>query len=265
MPCAGRLQGSSSSWWPAPPRGALYAGTLATLAACGSRPCRWHRHPGPGRHPRASVPALPRYDTRPAALSPAAPRGGASPPSGSTAALLSGTGRTRPDCRSSADSGRRIPATRSMSEHRPIVGSVASAPSPSPVSIAVQFVLTGIVWGSSFLFIAIALTGMTPAQVAGGRLLFGALALVPSSRSGGSACPATGASGPTCACCLQLLRRAVPAVRVGRAARVVGTGEHLQRHHADHDRDHGVGGVPRRAPRARSAARRRRGYRRVSS
>lgn len=64
-----------------------------------------------------------------------------------------------------------------MSEHRPIVGSVASAPSPSPVSIAVQFVLTGIVWGSSFLFIAIALTGMTPAQVAGGRLLFGALAL----------------------------------------------------------------------------------------
>lgn len=40
-----------------------------------------------------------------------------------------------------------------------------------------QFVLTGIVWGSSFLFIAVALTGMTPAQVAGGRLLFGALAL----------------------------------------------------------------------------------------
>jgi drug/metabolite transporter (DMT)-like permease len=33
------------------------------------------------------------------------------------------------------------------------------------------------VWGSSFLFIAVALMGMTPAQVAGGRLLFGALAL----------------------------------------------------------------------------------------
>ncbi|SDO57448.1 Permease of the drug/metabolite transporter (DMT) superfamily [Microbacterium sp. ru370.1] len=64
-----------------------------------------------------------------------------------------------------------------MSELRPIVGNVASGPSPSPVSIAVQFVLTGIVWGSSFLFIAVALTGMTPAQVAGGRLLFGALAL----------------------------------------------------------------------------------------
>jgi len=58
-----------------------------------------------------------------------------------------------------------------------MVGIVASTPSPSPTSITVQFVLTGVVWGSSFLFIAIALTGMTPAQVAGGRLLFGALAL----------------------------------------------------------------------------------------
>ena len=54
---------------------------------------------------------------------------------------------------------------------------MASDPSPSPVSVAVQFVLTGIVWGSSFLFIAVALTGLTPAQVAGGRLFFGALAL----------------------------------------------------------------------------------------
>ncbi|WP_082485034.1 DMT family transporter [Microbacterium sp. Leaf151] len=54
---------------------------------------------------------------------------------------------------------------------------MASGPSPSPVSIAVQFVLAGVVWGSSFLFIAVALTGMTPAQVAGGRLLFGALTL----------------------------------------------------------------------------------------
>lgn len=64
-----------------------------------------------------------------------------------------------------------------MSQPGPKVGIVASAPSPSPVSITVQFVLAGIVWGSSFLFIAVALTGMTPAQVAGGRLLFGALAL----------------------------------------------------------------------------------------
>lgn len=64
-----------------------------------------------------------------------------------------------------------------MSDAGRIVGFVASPSAPSPVSIVVQFVLTGVVWGSSFLFIAIALTGMTPAQVAGGRLLFGALAL----------------------------------------------------------------------------------------
>jgi len=56
-------------------------------------------------------------------------------------------------------------------------GIVASSPSSSSASIGVQFVLTGIVWGSSFLFIAIALTGMTPTQVATGRLVFGALAL----------------------------------------------------------------------------------------
>lgn len=48
---------------------------------------------------------------------------------------------------------------------------------PRQSAIAVQFVLTGIVWGSSFLFIAVALTGMTPAQVAWSRLVFGALAL----------------------------------------------------------------------------------------
>jgi drug/metabolite transporter (DMT)-like permease len=47
----------------------------------------------------------------------------------------------------------------------------------TPASIAVQFVLTGIVWGSSFLFIAVALTGLTPAQVVWSRLVFGALAL----------------------------------------------------------------------------------------
>ncbi|MEX0152629.1 DMT family transporter [Microbacterium sp. LMI1-1-1.1] len=54
---------------------------------------------------------------------------------------------------------------------------MASPSSPSSASVAVQFVLTGLVWGSSFLLIAIALTGLSPAQVAGGRLLFGALAL----------------------------------------------------------------------------------------
>ncbi|MFZ8757835.1 DMT family transporter [Microbacterium sp. HMH0099] len=54
---------------------------------------------------------------------------------------------------------------------------MASPSSPSSASVAVQFVLTGLVWGSSFLLIAVALTGLSPAQVAGGRLLFGALAL----------------------------------------------------------------------------------------
>jgi len=48
---------------------------------------------------------------------------------------------------------------------------------PSSLSVGVQFVLAGIVWGSSFLFIAVALTGMTPAQVAWARLVFGAIAL----------------------------------------------------------------------------------------
>ncbi len=54
---------------------------------------------------------------------------------------------------------------------------MASGPSPSPVSITVQFVLAGVVWGSSFLFIAVALDGLTPAQVAAGRLIFGAVTL----------------------------------------------------------------------------------------
>ncbi len=48
---------------------------------------------------------------------------------------------------------------------------------PSSLAVTVQFVLTGIVWGSSFLFIAVALTGMTPAQVAWSRLVLGAVAL----------------------------------------------------------------------------------------
>ena len=47
----------------------------------------------------------------------------------------------------------------------------------SPLSIAVQFVLCGIVWGSSFLFMKVALTGISPAQVAWSRLILGALTL----------------------------------------------------------------------------------------
>ena len=45
------------------------------------------------------------------------------------------------------------------------------------MSIAIQFVLAGVVWGSSFLFMKVALEGISPAQVAGSRLVFGALAL----------------------------------------------------------------------------------------
>ncbi|GAA2989462.1 drug/metabolite transporter (DMT)-like permease [Microbacterium terrae] len=43
--------------------------------------------------------------------------------------------------------------------------------------IAVQFALAGIVWGSSFLFMKVALTGISPTQVAWSRLTLGALAL----------------------------------------------------------------------------------------
>uniref|UniRef100_UPI0029305CF3 EamA family transporter n=1 Tax=Clavibacter michiganensis TaxID=28447 RepID=UPI0029305CF3 len=48
---------------------------------------------------------------------------------------------------------------------------------PSQTSVAVQFALTGIVWGSSFLFMKVALTGLAPGQVAWGRLMLGALTL----------------------------------------------------------------------------------------
>ncbi|HYI51750.1 MAG TPA: DMT family transporter [Microbacterium sp.] len=43
--------------------------------------------------------------------------------------------------------------------------------------MAVQFVLAGIVWGSSFLFMKVALVGLSPAQVAWSRLILGALTL----------------------------------------------------------------------------------------
>lgn len=48
---------------------------------------------------------------------------------------------------------------------------------PSQTSVAVQFALTGIIWGSSFLFMKVALTGLAPGQVAWGRLVLGALTL----------------------------------------------------------------------------------------
>lgn len=51
------------------------------------------------------------------------------------------------------------------------------ARTPSPASVAVQFALTGLVWGSSFLFMKVALEGMLPTQVVWGRLVLGALTL----------------------------------------------------------------------------------------
>ncbi|MET0735969.1 MAG: DMT family transporter [Microbacterium sp.] len=56
-----------------------------------------------------------------------------------------------------------------------------TAPAPpaglSNATIAVQFILCGIVWGSSFLFMKVALTGISPAQVAWSRLILGGLTL----------------------------------------------------------------------------------------
>ncbi|MDL5352959.1 DMT family transporter [Microbacterium sp. zg-YB36] len=43
--------------------------------------------------------------------------------------------------------------------------------------LTLQFVLTGIIWGSSFLFMKVALEGVSPAQVVWSRLVLGALTL----------------------------------------------------------------------------------------
>jgi drug/metabolite transporter (DMT)-like permease len=48
---------------------------------------------------------------------------------------------------------------------------------PSNASVTVQFVLAGIVWGSSFLFMKVALVGLSPGQVAWSRLVLGGLTL----------------------------------------------------------------------------------------
>jgi len=44
-------------------------------------------------------------------------------------------------------------------------------------SVTLQFVLCGVVWGSSFLFMKVGLQGLSPAQVAWSRLLLGAATL----------------------------------------------------------------------------------------
>jgi drug/metabolite transporter (DMT)-like permease len=54
---------------------------------------------------------------------------------------------------------------------------VRATPAPTARWVSVQFVLAGIVWGSSFLFMKVSLTGISPAQVAWTRILLGALTL----------------------------------------------------------------------------------------
>jgi drug/metabolite transporter (DMT)-like permease len=58
-----------------------------------------------------------------------------------------------------------------------VAATTATTRSVSQGSIAVQFVLTGIIWGSSFLFMKVALGGLSSGQVAWSRLLLGGLTL----------------------------------------------------------------------------------------
>lgn len=66
-----------------------------------------------------------------------------------------------------------------MTVSTPAAAVAAPHPGAGPASsvIAVQFVLVGVIWGSSFLFMKVALEGISPAQVAWGRLVLGALTL----------------------------------------------------------------------------------------
>ena len=68
--------------------------------------------------------------------------------------------------------------SRSVTTTPAPVATARSAPSnASNASVAVQFVLCGIVWGSSFLFMKVALTGISPGQVVWSRLILGGLTL----------------------------------------------------------------------------------------
>ncbi len=69
------------------------------------------------------------------------------------------------------------PSAAVSSGGSPTSPAVAVSSGPSTIWVAVQFALAGIVWGSSFLFMKVALEGMTPGQVAWSRLVLGALAL----------------------------------------------------------------------------------------
>ena len=71
----------------------------------------------------------------------------------------------------------RIPAAAPGAPAAAPAGQAPAPRVPSGASVAVQFVLCGIVWGSSFLFMKVALTGITPGQVAWSRLVLGGLTL----------------------------------------------------------------------------------------
>ncbi len=72
-----------------------------------------------------------------------------------------------------------MPTEPSVTASAPAVEAARRTPSPTPsnASVAVQFVLAGVVWGSSFLFMKVALEGISPGQVAWSRLVLGALTL----------------------------------------------------------------------------------------
>ena len=107
---------------------------------------------------------------------------------------------------------------------------------PLRASLAFQYTAAAVVWGASFLFMKIGLEGLSFTQVVLWRLVFGALALV-SRVSGQPDRPTEGIS------CLEApgfsrsdaMYRSVAAVQLGRAKHVLGTREHLQRHHATDD------------------------------
>lgn len=68
-------------------------------------------------------------------------------------------------------------STASTPLSQPPVLPPAAATAPSQGSIALQFTLTGIIWGSSFLFMKVALEGISPGQVAWSRLILGGITL----------------------------------------------------------------------------------------
>ena len=137
----------------------------------------------------------------------------------------------------------------------------AAASRSSQVWVAVAFVLTGIIWGSSFLFMKVALGGLSPAQVAWSRLVLGALALGLFVAHPPRVAPASsGGLGPHDGARDLVLRRAVPALLVGAAARDLGAREHLQRDDADHDGGDGRPAVPGREAQGRPDRRHRAGH-----